>query len=158
MQFPANQVAWHSWQYDPASDTFPEWFDIWVGEPAPVGPVPEADLSEPYYEVRQALVAGKGSAAARVRTLAGVRRLRLGAVASSNGEATAAALGAWARQTVAGQLPDAAGTPDQFRFVLRKGSPLTACVNRALATLRQRGTLAKLEAEWLTTPARPILR
>ncbi len=50
---------------------------------------------------------------------------------------------------IIGQLPQAAGTPEQFGLVLDKGSPLTACVSQAVDSLRADGTLAKLEAQWL---------
>jgi polar amino acid transport system substrate-binding protein len=35
-------------------------------------------------------------------------------------------------------------------MVLQKGSPLTACVNRALAKLKANGTLKKIQATWLS--------
>ncbi|MBO3101736.1 ABC transporter substrate-binding protein [Cellulomonas fengjieae] len=57
-----------------------------------------------------------------------------------------------------GQLPDSTGG-DQFGFVLDKGSPLTAPVSEAVDTLRENGTLADLEATWLTDAAgAPVLR
>ena len=35
-------------------------------------------------------------------------------------------------------------------MVLQKGNPLTACVNKALATLKANGTLKKIQATWLS--------
>jgi polar amino acid transport system substrate-binding protein len=56
-----------------------------------------------------------------------------------------------------GQLP-AGDNPDQFGLVLDKGSPLTAAVTAAVDALREDGTLARLEAEWLTDAAgAPVL-
>ena len=56
-----------------------------------------------------------------------------------------------------GQLP-AGDNPDQFGLVLDKGSPLTAAVTAAVDALREDGTLARLEAEWLTNAAgAPVL-
>ncbi|QCB92869.1 transporter substrate-binding domain-containing protein [Cellulomonas shaoxiangyii] len=56
-----------------------------------------------------------------------------------------------------GQLPDSAGG-DAFGFVLDKGSPLTDAVTDAVEALRAGGTLAQLEARWLTDAAgAPVL-
>lgn len=49
---------------------------------------------------------------------------------------------------VVGQLP-AAGVPDQWGLLLGKDSPLTERVSAAVDTLRENGTLEKLQAEWL---------
>ena len=51
---------------------------------------------------------------------------------------------------IVGQLPAGSGTPDQFGMVLAKGSPLTPCVSQAVDALKSDGTLAKLEAEFLS--------
>jgi polar amino acid transport system substrate-binding protein len=51
--------------------------------------------------------------------------------------------------TIVGQLEPFGGTPEYFSLLLGKGSPLTACVNAALTTLREDGTLDKLASEWL---------
>jgi polar amino acid transport system substrate-binding protein len=49
---------------------------------------------------------------------------------------------------IVGQLPQV-GIPEQFGIVLDKGSPLTDCVSRAVDQLRNDGTLAALEKQWL---------
>ena len=51
---------------------------------------------------------------------------------------------------IVGQIPPT-GTPEQFGFVLDKGSKLTACVSQAVDALRADGTLDKLKEQWLTT-------
>jgi len=57
-----------------------------------------------------------------------------------------------------GQLPDSAGG-DEFGLVLDKGSALTASVTAAVDALRDDGTLADLEAQWLTDAAgAPVLQ
>lgn len=57
-----------------------------------------------------------------------------------------------------GQLPDSAGG-DEFGLVLDKGSALTAAVTAAVDALREDGTLADLEARWLTDAAgAPLLK
>lgn len=59
-----------------------------------------------------------------------------------------------------GQLPsdDAAGA-DQLGLVLDKGSSLTEPVTEAVDTLREDGTLADLESQWLTDAAgAPVLQ
>lgn len=50
---------------------------------------------------------------------------------------------------IVGQLPAGSDKPEQFGIVLDKGSPLTACVSRAVDQLRDRGELAKLQTTWL---------
>jgi polar amino acid transport system substrate-binding protein len=56
-----------------------------------------------------------------------------------------------------GQLP-AGENPDQFGLVLDKDSALTDAVTAAVDALRENGTLADLEAEWLTDAAgAPVL-
>ena len=42
--------------------------------------------------------------------------------------------------------PDA---PDELGMLFEEGNPLVECVNEALATLRDDGTLATFEEEWL---------
>ncbi|UQX88876.1 ABC transporter substrate-binding protein [Jatrophihabitans telluris] len=51
---------------------------------------------------------------------------------------------------IVGQIP-ASGTPEQFGFVLEKGSKLTDCVSQAVDALRADGTLDKLKEQWLAT-------
>ncbi|MGJ8622507.1 MAG: ABC transporter substrate-binding protein [Yoonia sp.] len=51
---------------------------------------------------------------------------------------------------VLGQFaPDMTDNPDQFGMLMEEGNPLKACVDEALATLTENGTLAAIEAEWL---------
>lgn len=61
---------------------------------------------------------------------------------------------------VVGQLQTPSGGPtDTFGMVLDKGSPLTACVSRAVDTLREDGTLAELQQQWLDEAAQaPVLK
>jgi polar amino acid transport system substrate-binding protein len=54
---------------------------------------------------------------------------------------------------IVGQVPQVGGTPEQFGLVLDKGSPLTACVSRAVDRLRASGMLAALEKQWLAQVA-----
>ncbi|MBB4761295.1 ABC transporter substrate-binding protein [Amorphoplanes digitatis] len=49
---------------------------------------------------------------------------------------------------IVGQLPQV-GVPEQFGLVLDLESPLTGCVSQAVDQLRQDGTLAVLEKQWL---------
>ena len=59
---------------------------------------------------------------------------------------------------VLGQLPDSAGG-DKFGLVLDKGSALTGPVSDAVDELSEDGTLADLEATWLTDAAgAPVLQ
>lgn len=50
--------------------------------------------------------------------------------------------------SIIGVLPQE-GEPEQLGFLFVEDSGLTGCVNGALATLREDGTLAALEEEWL---------
>ncbi len=50
---------------------------------------------------------------------------------------------------IVGQFP-AVGEQERFGMVLEKASPLTPCVNQALATLREDGTLDEIQREWLS--------
>ncbi|MFF2523371.1 ABC transporter substrate-binding protein [Streptomyces liangshanensis] len=60
---------------------------------------------------------------------------------------------------VVGQFPNTGGATEQFGLVLDKGSKLTSCVSRAVDGLRQDGTLAKLEKQWLSDAVdAPVLK
>ena len=56
---------------------------------------------------------------------------------------------------VVGRLPAPEGG-EYFGVVLEKDSALTACVNEAIATLRDNGTIDELEQKWLAGSA-PVL-
>jgi polar amino acid transport system substrate-binding protein len=59
---------------------------------------------------------------------------------------------------IVGQVPDSGQDTDQFGLVLAKDSPLTDCVSQAVDALREDGTLADLEQEWLADVAdAPVL-
>jgi polar amino acid transport system substrate-binding protein len=50
---------------------------------------------------------------------------------------------------IAGQFEAEAADPDNFGLLFEEGNPLADCVNQALDTLRDDGTLEALEEEWL---------
>lgn len=50
---------------------------------------------------------------------------------------------------IAAQFGTTAAAPDEFGMLFEEGNPLVDCVNEALATLREAGTLEALEQEWL---------
>lgn len=51
---------------------------------------------------------------------------------------------------ILGQFPaDRTENPDSFGLLMAEGSPLKPCVDDALATLKDNGTLAAIEAQWL---------
>ena len=53
--------------------------------------------------------------------------------------------------SVIGQFPtDAGGSTDEFGLLFEKDNPLVACVNVALAALKDNGTLAEIEKTWLS--------
>lgn len=60
--------------------------------------------------------------------------------------------------TIVGQLPSAGAEQEQFGLVLDHGSELTDCVSEAVDALREDGTLASIEEEWLAdTAGAPVL-
>lgn len=61
---------------------------------------------------------------------------------------------------VIGQFPSDIGDDlDQFGMLLEDGNPLKACVDDALATMTENGTLAAIEAEWLqNTTGVPLIK
>ena len=50
---------------------------------------------------------------------------------------------------IVGQI-SSGSSPEQFGFVLSKGSKLTPCVSKAVDTLRSEGVLTRLQQQWLT--------
>jgi polar amino acid transport system substrate-binding protein len=58
---------------------------------------------------------------------------------------------------IVGSLPTA-GQVEHFSIVLDKGSPLTACVNQALAAMKADGTLASIVQQWITSQGAPELK
>ena len=49
-----------------------------------------------------------------------------------------------------GQFESAEGEAEEFGMLFEKGSELVPCVDRALASLKDSGTLADLEQQWLS--------
>ena len=52
--------------------------------------------------------------------------------------------------TIIGQFQPESGQQEEFGMLFEKGSELVPCVNEALANLRDEGTLADIEQEWLS--------
>ncbi len=60
---------------------------------------------------------------------------------------------------IAGQFQFDGGEPEQFGLLLEKGSKLTSCVDKAIESLTEDGTLADLETKWLSESASaPVLK
>ena len=57
---------------------------------------------------------------------------------------------------IVGRLPTI-GAEEHFGMTLEKGNQLVDCLNRALATLKQDGTLQQLEQKWITGKAKAPL-
>jgi polar amino acid transport system substrate-binding protein len=51
---------------------------------------------------------------------------------------------------VIGQFPAVGDNPEQFGMLFEKGNPLVACVNQALATLKENGSLDQIQQKWLS--------
>lgn len=60
---------------------------------------------------------------------------------------------------ILGQFPaDRSQSPDEFGLLFEEGNALKACVDTALETLKGNGTLAAIEAEWLSeTTGVPVI-
>jgi polar amino acid transport system substrate-binding protein len=51
---------------------------------------------------------------------------------------------------IVGQFQPSTGNQEEFGMLFEKGSELVPCVNAALAQMREDGTLADIEQEWLS--------
>ncbi len=60
--------------------------------------------------------------------------------------------------TILGQFPAVPGG-EHFGMVFAKGSSLASCVDEALATLKQNGTLQQIQQQWLAkATGAPVLK
>ncbi|WP_405964590.1 ABC transporter substrate-binding protein [Streptomyces sp. NBC_00723] len=157
------------------------------------------DFSSGYYDVRQAVIALKGTKAAAATSVADLKGLKLGAqvgttsldyiddvvkptrdaaVYAKNDQAKSALKNGQVDAIVTdlptafyitaaevtdaeivGQFENQGSTPEQFGLVLDKGSALTSCVSGAVDALRENGTLAKIEQQWLSDAVdAPVLK
>ncbi len=55
-----------------------------------------------------------------------------------------------AKSTIIGQFQPETGTQEEFGMLLEKDSTLTPCLDQALETLTEEGTIAELEQQWLS--------
>ncbi|MCW2711080.1 MAG: amino acid transporter substrate-binding protein family [Marmoricola sp.] len=61
--------------------------------------------------------------------------------------------------TIVGQFQPVSGQKEEFGLLMEKGSGLRPCVDKAIASLAQDGTLASLEKQWLSdTVDVPVLK
>ena len=61
--------------------------------------------------------------------------------------------------TIIGQFQPETGQQEEFGMLFAKGSTLVPCVNEALDTLKEDGTLAQLEQQWLSDTVNvPVLK
>lgn len=54
------------------------------------------------------------------------------------------------KATIVGQFQPETGRQEEFGLLFEKGSGLVPCVDQAIASLKQDGTLARLEKRWLS--------
>ena len=60
---------------------------------------------------------------------------------------------------IVGQFKSESGNPEEFGMLFEKGNPLVSCVNQALSTLKDDGTLDQLEQKWLSGATNvPVLK
>ncbi|MGX1561375.1 ABC transporter substrate-binding protein [Streptomyces sp. NPDC055506] len=195
-----DKVAWQTVPFNKAFAPGEKTFDFDINQVSVSAERKRAvDFSSGYYDVRQAVVALKGSKAAKAKSIADLKDVKLGAQvgttsldyiddvvkpkqeaavygkndqaksALKNGQVGAIVVdlptafyitGAEITDaTIVGQFENQGGTPEQFGLVLDKGSALTPCVSRAVDALREDGTLAKLEQQWLSDAVdAPVLK
>ena len=61
--------------------------------------------------------------------------------------------------TIVGQFQPTSGQPEQFGLLFEKGNALRTCVDKAIGSLTDDGTLADLETKWLSTTVDvPVLK
>ncbi|QQM44089.1 ABC transporter substrate-binding protein [Streptomyces liliifuscus] len=157
------------------------------------------DFSSGYYDVRQAVIALKDSKAAKAKSIADLKGVKLGAqvgttslnyindVVKPTEEPAAYAKNDQAKSAlkngqvdaivvdlptafyitaaevtdarIVGQFENQGAAPEQFGLVLDKGSALTSCVTDAVDALREDGTLAAVEKQWLSDAVdAPVLK
>jgi polar amino acid transport system substrate-binding protein len=140
-------------------------------------------FSDPYYTTNQAMVGLADSAAAGVGTLADLKSIKFGAQSGTtslydDNAAAKAALEAGQVDAIVVDLPtafyiaaveiegasvvgqfaaDLSGQADEFGLVFDLDNPLVDCVNTALATLKDDGTLAEIESTWLNETGAPVI-
>ncbi|MFD5164295.1 ABC transporter substrate-binding protein [Streptomyces hawaiiensis] len=195
-----DKVAWQTVPFNKAFAPGEKTFDFDINQVSVSEERKKAvDFSSGYYDVRQAVVALKGSKAAKAKSIADLKGVKLGAQvgttsldyiddvvrptqaaavygkndqaksALKNGQVDAIVVdlptafyitGAEVTDaTIVGQFEHQGGTPEQFGLVLDKGSALTPCVSRAVNALREDGTLAEIEQQWLSDAVdAPVLK
>jgi polar amino acid transport system substrate-binding protein len=193
-------VVWQSVPFNKAFAPGEKTFDFDINQVSVSDERKKAvDFSSGYYDVRQAVIALKGSKAAKATSVADLRDVKLGAQvgttsldyiedvvkpkqdaaafakndqaksALKNGQVDAVVVdlptafyitGAEVTDArIVGQFENRGGTPEQFGLVLDKGSALTACVSDAVDALREDGTLAEIEKQWLSDAVdAPVLK
>ncbi|MFF2994110.1 ABC transporter substrate-binding protein [Streptomyces sp. NPDC057950] len=195
-----SEVVWQTVPFNKAFAPGEKTFDFDVNQVSISAERKKAvDFSSGYYDVRQAVIALKGSKAAGAKSLADLRHVKLGAQvgttsldyiddvvkpdrqpaayakndqaksALKNGQVDAIVVDlptafyiTAAEVTdakIVGQFENTGGTPEQFGLVLDKGSALTPCVTKAVDALREDGTLASVEKQWLSEAVdAPVLK
>ncbi|MFG3719965.1 ABC transporter substrate-binding protein [Streptomyces massasporeus] len=195
-----DKVAWQTVPFNKAFAPGEKTFDFDINQVSVSEERKKAvDFSSGYYDVRQAVVALKGSKAAKAKSVADLKGVKLGAQvgttslnyiddvvkpkqaaavyakndqaksALKNGQVDAIVVdlptafyitGAEITDaTIVGQFAHQGGAPEQFGLVLDKGSALTSCVSRAVDALREDGTLARIEQQWLSDAVdAPVLK
>jgi polar amino acid transport system substrate-binding protein len=193
-------VVWQSVPFNKAFAPGEKTFDFDINQVSISAERKKAvDFSSGYYDVRQAVIALKGTKAAKATSIADLKGLKLGAqvgttslnyiedVVKPTRQAAAYAKNDQAKSAlkngqvdaivvdlptafyitaaevtdaeIVGQFENQGGTPEQFGLVLDKGSALTTCVTDAVDTLRENGTLAKIEQQWLSDAVdAPVLK
>lgn len=193
-------VVWQSVPFNKAFAPGEKTFDFDINQVSISAERKKAvDFSSGYYDVRQAVIALKGTKAAKAKSIADLKGLKLGAqvgttslnyiedVVKPTQQAAAYAKNDQAKSAlkngqvdaivvdlptafyitaaevtdaeIVGQFENQGGTPEQFGLVLDKGSALTSCVTDAVDTLRENGTLAKIEQQWLSDAVdAPVLK
>jgi polar amino acid transport system substrate-binding protein len=192
--FSKDKVAWIVVPFDSSFAPGPKAFDVYLAQVSyQAERAQNADLSDGYYFLNQALVARKGAAIASAKTVSDVAKYRLGAATNTTSltyineqihpttearvynDNDAAIAGLNANQVngivvdlptafyitgaqmkdgvIVGQFPSVSGEQEHFSLVLELHSPLTDCVNKAIAALKANGSLDAITKEWMSDKA-----
>ncbi len=193
--YPADKVKWTATPFNNSFKPGPKNFDFYLAQVSYSPKRAEnADLSDSYYDVNQAVVGLRGTPIVGARSIDDLKHFKLGAqvgttnydyitqqikpdsepqvyttendalTALKNGQIDGLVVDfptAWYMANIqlsngflVGQFPVTGSDPEHFSLVLTKGSPLTACVNSALATLHSDGTLQEIQTKWLSDVAK----
>ena len=173
--FTKNQVNWVYTPFNKAIAPGKKSFDFDINQ---ISYSPQrakvVGFSQGYYDVNQSIVGLKGKPISSVRSKNGLKKYRLGAQLGTtsyqyivNSIKPSPSVKVYDTNDAAVQVPNgkiigqfqAASGQERFGMVFRKGNPLIACVNNALANMKRTGVLKRIQQIWLAkVTGAPVLK